>query len=91
MLAFQGLSPPVIAHRKGALGLGEPWNLSTQPVGLGAQALDSIRPQGLLGAVALVNSVGGCRILRGAITSWDPPSNPLPLPPSPLSQSPGLP
>ena len=78
MLVFQGLSPPVIATGKGALGLGEPWNLSTQPVGLGVQAVYSICPQGLLGAVALVNGVGGCRIPRGAIASWDPPSNPLP-------------
>lgn len=50
MLVFRGLSPPVIATGKGALGLGEPWNLSTQPVGLRAQAVYSICPQGLLGS-----------------------------------------
>lgn len=35
-------------------------------------------PRGFWGAVALVNGVGGCRIPRGAIASWDPPSKPLP-------------
>lgn len=78
MLVFQGLPPPVIAPGKGTLGPGEPWNLSTQPVGLGVQAVYSICPQGLLGAEALVNGVEDCRIPRGAIASWDPPSNPIP-------------
>ena len=78
MLAFQDLSPLVIAHGKGHWAWESPGVCPPNQWAWEPRLWIQYALRGSWGAVALVNSIGGCRILRGAITIWDPPSNPLP-------------